>query len=78
MNFPDFGLTGRDEAFLLLGELDLEAQLLAVRSLLRRNAQADTQLAQEIDELAKRAEDASGEYPAQPGSASERCRYRRP
>lgn len=62
MNFPDFGLTNRDEAFLLLGELDLEAQLLAVRSLIRRNAQADNLLAQEIDELAKRAESASGEY----------------
>lgn len=62
MNSPDFWLTNRDEAFLLLGELDLEAQLLAVRSLLRRNAQADAQLAQEIDALAKRAEEASGDY----------------
>lgn len=57
-----FDLTNRDYAELLLEDVDLEAQLIAVRSLLRRSAQADTDLAAEIEELAKRAGEARGEY----------------
>jgi hypothetical protein len=62
MNSNNFGLTDRDYAVLLLEDADLEAQLLAVRSVLRRNAQADSELAREIEDLGKRAGEASGEY----------------
>lgn len=62
MNSNNFGLTDRDYAVLLLEDVDLEAQLLAVRSVLRRNAQADSELAKEIEDLGKRAGEASGEY----------------
>jgi len=57
-----FDLSNKDYAVLLLEDVDLEAQLIAVRSLLRRNARADEELGQEIEDLAKRAGDASGEY----------------
>lgn len=62
MTGDSFGLTNRDYAVLLLDGIDLEAQLLAVRSLLRRHANADAQLQSEIEELAKRAREAQGEY----------------
>jgi hypothetical protein len=57
-----FGLTNRDYAVLLLEDIDLEAQLFAIRRLLRRNSGVDEALAQEIENLAKRANEASGEY----------------
>lgn len=55
-------LTNRDHAVVLLEDIDLEAQLAAVRGLLRRNAQADAALADEIREIATRAREASGEF----------------
>lgn len=55
-------LTNRDYAVVLLEDIDLEAQLVAVRGLLRRNAQADAALADEIKEIAARASEARDEY----------------
>lgn len=55
-------LTNRDYAVVLLEDIDLEAQLAAVRALLGRKAQADEALSHEIREIAKRANEASGEY----------------
>lgn len=57
-----FDLTNRDYAVLLLADIDLEAQLLAVKRLLQRNSWADEELSGEIEDLAKRAGEASGEY----------------
>lgn len=62
MTANNFGLTNRDYAVLLLEDVDLEAQLLAIRSILRRHAEADAALQQEIEELARRAGEAQGEY----------------
>lgn len=62
INSGNFGLTDRDYAVVLLDDIDLEAQLLAVRSILQQHAKADAQLVEEIEALAKRAEEASGEY----------------
>lgn len=62
MGGNNFGLTDRDYAVLLLGDADLDAQLRAIHSLLRRHAETDAALQQEIGELAKRASEASGEY----------------
>ncbi|WP_066798591.1 hypothetical protein [Sphingomonas soli] len=62
MGGNNFGLTDRDYAVLLLGDADLDAQLRAIHSLLRRHAEADAALQEEIGELAKRASEASGEY----------------
>jgi len=57
-----FGLTNRDYAVLLLEEADLEAQLLAVKEILRRNIAADEALNLEIEAMRERAGKASGEY----------------
>lgn len=57
-----FALTNRDYAIVLLEDLDLEAQLVAVRALLRRNAATDAALEKEIKDIAERARQASGEY----------------
>ncbi|GMM94505.1 hypothetical protein [Qipengyuania sp. MTN3-11] len=57
-----FGLTNRDYAVLLLEEVDLEAQMLAVRDILRRNNAADEALDREIDAMRERATKASGDY----------------
>ncbi|RYY07809.1 MAG: hypothetical protein EON55_21090, partial [Alphaproteobacteria bacterium] len=62
MGSDNLGLTDRDYAVLLLGNADLDAQLRAIHSLLRRQAQADAALQREIGELAERASEASGEY----------------
>jgi hypothetical protein len=56
------GLSNRDYAVVLLEDIDLEAQLLAVKSLLRRNARAGQELSREIEELGKRAGEVTGEY----------------
>lgn len=55
-------LTNRDYAVVLLEDIDLEAQLAAVRGLLRRNSQADAAVADEIREIATRIGEASGEF----------------
>ncbi|MFA4952510.1 hypothetical protein [Brevundimonas sp.] len=54
-----FDVSDRDYAHMLLGDIDLDAQLLAIRSAIRRNAEADALLSQEIAELGERAKAAS-------------------
>lgn len=56
-----FGLTPRDLALVHLGEFDFDAQLLAIKDLLRRNRVADEQLALQIAELERDARSAGGE-----------------
>ncbi|MFC5343575.1 hypothetical protein ACETK8_10085 [Brevundimonas staleyi] len=55
-----FELTDRDYASYALPDIDLEAQLLAVRSLLSRNRTADEALIEEISRLGKQAQAATG------------------
>jgi hypothetical protein len=57
-----FKLTDRERGYLFLEEIDLEAQLAAVRSLLRRNEAADTALSIEIKDLENQAREAEEEY----------------
>lgn len=54
-----FKLTDRDRGYLFLEDINLEAQLAAVRSLLRRNRDADQSLADEIKGLEDQARKAS-------------------
>lgn len=54
------GLSKRDLACIVLPELDYEAQLVAIRHILRRHREADEQLAGEIRELEAFAERTSG------------------
>jgi hypothetical protein len=56
---PSFQLSDRERGYLFLEDIDLEAQLAAVRSLLRRNHQADAELKNEIDQLAAEVKAAS-------------------
>jgi hypothetical protein len=51
-----WGLTPRDHALGLLIDLDLEAQLIAIRALLRRNTDADKETEAEITALKDRIE----------------------
>lgn len=51
----------RDHGLFLLEDIDLDAQLLAVRSLLRRNRQADEELTSEIERLDALARSADGD-----------------
>ena len=46
-----FEITNRDRALFLIEEYDLEAQLLAIRSLLKRNSESDKGLEAEIKAL---------------------------
>jgi len=62
MGGNNFGLTDRDYAVLLLGDADLEAQLRAIRGQLYQHARADAALQEDIADIAKRANEASGEY----------------
>ena len=56
-------MTDRDYAHYLLGEdIDLDAQLLAIRDLMRRHSVASAELSREIDELADAARSAKGPY----------------
>lgn len=50
--FEIFKLSHRDRALSLLGNNDLNSQLIAIRSLLRRNREAEAQVSQEIKQLA--------------------------
>ena len=61
--FGDFTVSNRDRALVLIGELDLEAQLLAIRRLLHRNRQADEALTAEIQNIAKTVPNAREPYP---------------
>lgn len=49
--FDGFELSHRDHALFLIGERDLDAQLIAIRAVLRRNREAEKQVAEEIKEL---------------------------
>lgn len=53
-------VSDRDYACILLPELDYEAQLFAIESLLKRNAQADARLRDSMVELEKHAAQLSG------------------
>lgn len=57
-----FKLTDRERGYLFLDEIDLEAQLAAVRSLLRRNQLADETLTDEIKRLEQQAREASDDH----------------
>ena len=60
--FGDFTINNRDRALVLIGEVDLEAQLLAIRSLLHRNRQADEALTADIRNVAKAIRTTRGPY----------------
>ena len=60
--FEDFRPSNHDRALVLIGEFDLEAQLLAIRSLVHRNRQADEALKADIEDLAAAARDTRGPY----------------
>ena len=60
--FEDFAVDIRDRALFLLGEADLDAQLLAIRSMLRRNKQADEVMIADIDDLKSAIRNARGAY----------------
>jgi hypothetical protein len=62
MGSTDFELTDRDYAVLLLEDVDIEAQLRAIRGQLDRHAQADAALQADINNLIERASKASGAY----------------
>lgn len=49
--FDDFELSHRDHALFLIGERDLEAQLIAIRAVLRRNREAEKEVSEEIKDL---------------------------
>lgn len=58
-----FGMTDRDYAHYLLGEdIDLDAQLLAIRDLLSRHRSADEATSRDIEELAEETRKAKGPY----------------
>ena len=57
-----FELTGRDYIEFALTDINLDAQLMAARSLLRRNREADAQLTEDIRALEERARSASGPF----------------
>lgn len=49
--FDGFKVSHRDHALFLIGERDLDAQLIAIRGVLRRNREAEKQVAEDIKEL---------------------------
>jgi hypothetical protein len=49
--FAGFKLSPRDRAMFLVGERDLDAQLIAIRGVLRRNREAEQQVADDIKKL---------------------------
>jgi hypothetical protein len=53
-----FELSDSDYAHFLLGDIDLDAQLIAIRNVLARNRAADSALAGEIQEIAEQAKKA--------------------
>lgn len=60
-----FELTDRVRALILMHEYDLEAQLLAIRNVLRRNRKTDEMLAAEIESLNAAIRESSGENAGQ-------------
>ncbi len=57
-----FEITNRDRALFLIEEYDLEAQLLAIKSLLKRNSESDKNLEAEIKALEAEIRKHSGAY----------------
>ena len=57
-----FEITNRERALFLIGEYDLEAQLLAIRSLVKRNSESDKALAEEIKALEADIREHSNDY----------------
>jgi hypothetical protein len=49
--FERFRISNRDQALFLIGERDLDSQLIAIKGVLRRNREAEKQVAEEIKEL---------------------------
>ena len=60
--FDDFAISSRDRALFLLGDVDLDAQLLAIRSMLRRNKQADDAMIADIEDLKTAIRSTRGAY----------------
>lgn len=60
--FDDFAISSRDRALFLLGDVDLDAQLLAIRSMLRRNKQADDAMIADIEDLKAAIRSTRGAY----------------
>ena len=60
--FDDFSISSRDRALFLLHEVDLDAQLLAIRSMLRRNKQAHDAIIADIDDLKTAIRSTRGAY----------------
>lgn len=60
--FDDFAISSRDRALFLLGEVDLDAQLLAIRGMLRRNKQADDATIADIEDLKTAIRSARGTH----------------
>lgn len=56
-----FGLTDRDLALVLLGDADFEAQLIAIRAALHRNAATERQTGEEIKQFAEGVKNYSGD-----------------
>jgi hypothetical protein len=56
-----FGLTNRDLALVLLGDADFEAQLIAIRAALHRNAADEKQTGEEIKQFAEHVKNYSGD-----------------
>jgi hypothetical protein len=57
---PDLKLTPRDCANVLLGPIEIDMQLLAIRSLLQRNRAEDARLLTELEEIERRARSLTG------------------
>jgi hypothetical protein len=59
-DFEMFKLSYRDRALSLLGNIDLDSQLIAIRSLLRRKREAEAQVSNEIKQLASQIQAYAG------------------
>ncbi len=60
--FKSWEISNHERALILLHEYDLEAQLLAIRNLLRRNRESDRELGAEIKELESAIRKSEGDY----------------
>ena len=61
LDFNRFKPSNRDQALFLMDEIDLEAQLLAIKGLLKRNREAEKQVSEAIKQLDKQARSYSGD-----------------
>jgi len=60
LDFRRFKPSNRDQALFLMDEINLEAQLLAIKGLLKRNREAEKQVSEAIEQLDKQARGYSG------------------